>query len=57
MSLDAQIDACREYGEGLGLLLDATCVKKEALHKHHYRPAPTSASYCAICRHTTFATS
>jgi DNA invertase Pin-like site-specific DNA recombinase len=30
VSLDAQIDACREYGESLGMVLDTKCVRKEA---------------------------
>jgi site-specific DNA recombinase len=29
-SLDAQIDACREYGESLGMRLDGECVRREA---------------------------
>jgi DNA invertase Pin-like site-specific DNA recombinase len=29
-SLDAQIEACQEYGEGLGMTLDPACVKKES---------------------------
>ena len=29
-SLDAQIEACQDYGEALGMVLDVDCVKKEA---------------------------
>jgi DNA invertase Pin-like site-specific DNA recombinase len=29
-SLDAQIDACLEYGEGMGMRLDPECVRREA---------------------------
>jgi DNA invertase Pin-like site-specific DNA recombinase len=29
-SLDAQIEACQAYGEGMGMVLDPDCVKKEA---------------------------
>ena len=30
VSLDAQIEACKEYGEALGMVLDAMCVRKES---------------------------
>lgn len=30
ISLDAQIEACQEYGDELGMVLDAQCVRKES---------------------------
>jgi hypothetical protein len=46
-SLDAQIDACREYGESLGMRLDGECVRREAhtaTTLDHARPPRTEGA-------------